>query len=266
METLEDLGLTKYEAQVYLALLSSGLDTARNLSSKSQVPTGRIYDVLRSLVNKRLVIKQDSRPLKYMPVQPRNAVKTLLQRKTEELQTLKEKAILIEEQLNVFSKTTPDESLFWSVSIGEDLNCNGHRIAEAEKELLCCIELDSKRCDECIPDMLHFLEIKSELAEKGVDMKILVGARDEKIIRNDVLPHALPYLERLKHVPIRVTEAVTTSFDIIDKEKVILWVRNPTNPDRYLAAIYIWQKKLADELRNRFNEVWETARVFHIEK
>ncbi|PWI48044.1 hypothetical protein CEE45_08440 [Candidatus Heimdallarchaeota archaeon B3_Heim] len=61
---------------------------------------------------------------------------------------------------------------------------------------------------------------------------------------------------------IRVPD--TAGFDIIYGEKVFLKVPNPINPTEYFAAIYVWQKRFANELRARFNELWKNAKDVRI--
>ena len=71
MASLRDLGLSEYEARAYRALLRSGPTTAKELSRTSDVPMGRIYDVLNGLEQHRLVRSQAaSRPKKYAAVEP----------------------------------------------------------------------------------------------------------------------------------------------------------------------------------------------------
>lgn len=48
-ETLQDTGLTQYEAEAYIALLELGSAAATEVASACDVPQARIYDVLRNL-------------------------------------------------------------------------------------------------------------------------------------------------------------------------------------------------------------------------
>ena len=74
MASLRDLGLSEYEARVYRALLDTGPTTAKELSRASEVPMGRIYDVLASIETHGLVRAQTaSRPKKYVAVEPDTA-------------------------------------------------------------------------------------------------------------------------------------------------------------------------------------------------
>src|SRR6056297_3381617 len=86
MASLRDLGLSEYEARAYRSLLDAGPTTAKELSRASDVPMGRIYDVLSSLETQSLARSQSaSRPKKYVAVEPDTALNRLLDDKLAEL-------------------------------------------------------------------------------------------------------------------------------------------------------------------------------------
>lgn len=70
VEKLQKVGLTEYEAKVYLALLSFHLSTATMLSEKSGVPRTKIYAVLESLANKGWVKVYSGIPLLFRAISP----------------------------------------------------------------------------------------------------------------------------------------------------------------------------------------------------
>ena len=87
MASLRDLGLSEYEARAYRALLKTGPTTAKELSRVSDVPMGRIYDVLNSIEQYNLVRSQSaSRPKKYVAVEASTALDRLLDDKKRELE------------------------------------------------------------------------------------------------------------------------------------------------------------------------------------
>jgi predicted transcriptional regulator len=47
--TLRNLGLSSYEARVYISLVRNGALTASEVSSQSRIPFSRVYDVLAAL-------------------------------------------------------------------------------------------------------------------------------------------------------------------------------------------------------------------------
>lgn len=65
IDELIKIGLTKYEAMLYLTLLKYPEITAYEISKRSLIPQSKIYDVVKSVANKGLVIINDSKPVKY---------------------------------------------------------------------------------------------------------------------------------------------------------------------------------------------------------
>ena len=60
LENLTNLGLTRYEAAVYLALLERQDFTPSQLATQAKVPRQRIYDVLRGLCDRKLALERHS--------------------------------------------------------------------------------------------------------------------------------------------------------------------------------------------------------------
>jgi sugar-specific transcriptional regulator TrmB len=88
IETLEFLGLNKYERSLWLALLSRGASTAGELANISGVPRSRCYDVLQTLANKGFLIIQPGKPIRYIPASPEivlERVKFSIEKKTREM-------------------------------------------------------------------------------------------------------------------------------------------------------------------------------------
>jgi len=71
VKKLQKVGLTEYEAKVYLSLLSDHLNSATKISEKSGVPRTRVYSVLESLENKGWIRIYSGIPLLFKAVDPR---------------------------------------------------------------------------------------------------------------------------------------------------------------------------------------------------
>lgn len=61
--SLEEFGLSKYEAQAYVALISKGTISASELAYYSDLPRTKIYPTLLKLESKKLVIIQKANQL-----------------------------------------------------------------------------------------------------------------------------------------------------------------------------------------------------------
>ncbi|WP_227134467.1 TrmB family transcriptional regulator [Halorubellus salinus] len=80
IESLERLGLTSYEAKVFIALQKLGSGTAREVSRVADVPRSQVYSVTEGLEDRGLVEVQQSSPMQYRPVRIEEARKTLRER------------------------------------------------------------------------------------------------------------------------------------------------------------------------------------------
>jgi hypothetical protein len=95
METEEEpvndlvaLGLARYEARVYLALVRRESYTAAEVAREADVPRQRVYDVLDALVRRRLATAHPGRVATFSAVAPELAVARLMALQRESLDRL----------------------------------------------------------------------------------------------------------------------------------------------------------------------------------
>ncbi|NMB79245.1 MAG: TrmB family transcriptional regulator [Methanomicrobiales archaeon] len=77
---LKSLGLTKYEALVYIALMRVTSATASEIHESSGVPRASVYPVLDQLLVKDLVTVSQSAPKRFAAIPPEDAIKKLTAR------------------------------------------------------------------------------------------------------------------------------------------------------------------------------------------
>ena len=106
-QVLREIGLNAYEIDAYVALLEGGQMTAMEISKKAKLPYSKIYEVLNLLKDNGWIKSVETRPTKYYPIQPLEALATakiMLEDKymgweqtiARELQPLYEKRELVE--------------------------------------------------------------------------------------------------------------------------------------------------------------------------
>ena len=66
--------LNLYEVRVWTALLSRGVSTAGELSSISDVPRSRTYDILESLEKKGFILMKLGKPIKFIALKPEEVI------------------------------------------------------------------------------------------------------------------------------------------------------------------------------------------------
>lgn len=77
LEAFERLGLTSYEAKVFIGLQRIGSGTARDVARVVDVPRSQVYSAAESLEERGLVEVQQSSPIRYRPVSVEEARSTL---------------------------------------------------------------------------------------------------------------------------------------------------------------------------------------------
>jgi len=102
--------LNLYEVKVWTALLSRGTSTAGELSSISDVPRSRTYDILESLEKKGFILMKLGKPIKFVALKPEEVVERVkknlvkfAKERTERLENLRNDEVL-EELNSLFTK------------------------------------------------------------------------------------------------------------------------------------------------------------------
>ncbi|WFO75629.1 TrmB family transcriptional regulator [Desulfurococcaceae archaeon MEX13E-LK6-19] len=174
---LTSIGLNKYEAKAYIALLIRGIATASEISDLSGIPYTRVYDVLSSLESKGFIVSVPGRPMKFQALDPDIALRNLLelhkQKVLSELQVFERNA---KKALETLSRLKPGSReyekiicLRGKVSI---MNFIRQLIRRASRNI---IEIRTSSAPKIISkDMLN--EIKKE--EINIST-ITIGAKDE---------------------------------------------------------------------------------------
>lgn len=144
-KALETLGLTEYESKTYISLIEKGTSTAGNLSTASEIPHSKIYEVLMRLEKRKLVETQKGRPILFKAIKPAAALETIeAQLKNELEKELAEKRSSLEnsyknkfaeideaqktilEELETMYETKetaePSEDIVWTIQGKTNLN------------------------------------------------------------------------------------------------------------------------------------------------
>ena len=77
--SLEEFGLSKYESQAYVTLISKGTISASELSYYSELPRTKVYSILLKLEKKKLAIISKSKPIMCTPIAPEDAFDDIVQ-------------------------------------------------------------------------------------------------------------------------------------------------------------------------------------------
>jgi HTH-type transcriptional regulator, sugar sensing transcriptional regulator len=65
---LKEIGMSEYEAKVYVVLSALRVASAREIHEQTMIPRGRIYETLTSLAQKGFIVSSGKSPVRYSPI------------------------------------------------------------------------------------------------------------------------------------------------------------------------------------------------------
>ncbi|WP_319508188.1 helix-turn-helix domain-containing protein [uncultured Methanolobus sp.] len=267
---LRDLGLTKYEASAYATLLKEGITGAQDLSRRSDIPVGKIYEVLSNLNNMGLVEFQRSRPRKYKAVKPKIALNNLYNKKEEdtknELDNFKLKVAELETRFSDIPQPEHTELQFWSTLIGEEdiIKNIKNMLDETEKEILHVKPAKLKKIlqkEKCIDPKTFIPTVIDEFikaAEKGIKIKTIIpeelflSALKDKIEQVDD-----PVLRAIikKNIDVKILDC-EYDFILIDEYITHIPIPDPLTPKKMFGELKVYDREYAGKLKDKFDELW----------
>ncbi len=264
---LRNLKLNKYEAAAYSVILKKGIAEASIVSKEGNIPFGKIYESLQVLSGKGLIEVQETRPKKYKARKPQIAFKKFLEeeeiKSKIEIERTKNTIIQLEEEIDKIAIQKPQEKTFWTTAIGEEIEeIIKNSFLEAEKEI-CMLPYTANKKDQqkhAILNIPFFIKEIIKAKSRGVRIRALLP---EEFARLQIkIFEKMGVLKKItKHVEIRIQKGpAITPFTIIDLEKVILRVDDPTNQNKILAMIKISDSTLAKRLKEKFDKMWDSAK------
>jgi len=133
---LQDLGLRKSEARVYVALVARGASSASDIARDAKIPHPRVYDIMESLAAKGLVKIQTGRRPRYTATEPEVGFERLLNR-------FRDKGEFLTNHLSKIYDTRMETPSIWMLKGRNNIIDEISQISyQAENELLLAIPVD----------------------------------------------------------------------------------------------------------------------------
>jgi len=265
MADLRDLGLSEYEARAYRSLLETGPTTAKELSRVSDVPMGRIYDVLNSIEGAHMVRSQSaSRPKKYAAVEPTTALERLLADKRRELERRADQYEEIVEELEDELETAePIEETFWTAAVGpsEVVDLLVERLASADERVVFVLSTYTERFFEAEVDGVDSLMLDELVAglDRGVEVRLLMRPELVSLLPESIGERYRESLSDHDRFEVRTSENVSGTFVLVDRGETVIEVPHPLNAEEVFGMIDLTDREFAASVRSEFEPRWESA-------
>jgi len=268
MDALKGIGLNLYERKLWVALLAKGTATAGELSGIASVPRSRTYDVLQTLADKGFVIVQTAKPLRYVAIQPAEALekaKKRLQEKYDEMEKridrlrsselIKELNAVHDQGLQLVSLEDITGALKGKYSVLQQMDSMLRSATSA---------VDIVTTPAGLNDLSeNHISILKKLSDNGV--KIKIATRVDK--QNADAIKALSGIAEIRNI---AKEEVPFSgrFYVVDGQQLMLGLSDPEVVHSSQDMMFWTKSKHAAQnmIRPLFNLLWEKAKPIESKK
>jgi len=251
--------LNLYEVKVWASLLSRGISTAGELSTISDVPRSRTYDILESLEKKGFIVMKLGKPIKFVALKPEEVIervkKNLIkgaQDRAKRLEKLKDEDILQELSSLFHEGVKFVEPADLSGSLKGRQNVYNHLdmlIRDAEKTVTIVTTAPgiNRKLEHLMPSLIR-------AKKRGVKVRIAapIDETNKKVAKD---------LARVAE--IRQTGKLRARFVIIDSEQLMFMILDDdkVHPN-YDVAVWLNAEFFARALEQLFDVAWGKFKSF----
>lgn len=244
METkiLEEVGLTKSEVSVYIALLDLGSSATGKIVDKAKVSSSKIYEILDRLIQKGLVGFIVKSGVKYFEAASTERIMDYMKDKEKEFARQKKELNEILPELDLrqkASKFKSEATIYKGVKGIETAFLSSLDLLKKGEEVLV---MGIPRRSETLNTF--FVKLGEERASRGIKERRIINESAKKDLQN--LKKNLPLCQ------VKTTPEITPAAINIFKDRVIIFPETTEDP----MLISIDNKEVAESFRIQFEFWW----------
>lgn len=262
--SLEEFGLSKYEAQAYVTLISKGTISAGELAYYSDLPRTKIYPTLLKLENKKLAIISKSKPIMCTAIAPEDAFDSIIHEQINKVNAMNTLVSNLKKASEESRKSRgSEEKRYFHVSANNVLDQLRMMIEGAKYSInIMADQWGVEMLGECKEQLLSVLR-------RNLEVRLLLPSTQICSESYRVIPN---------EVKIRVSDIVQNCF-VFDETEVLM-VDNENgkgaifsstevlgaNQNKIFADIWrnsIKTESLADMSKNEAQEVYKIIRIIN---
>lgn len=247
--------LNLYEVKVWTALLSRGTSTAGELSSISDVPRSRTYDILESLEKKGFIVMKLGKPIKFVALKPEEVVERVkknlvveAKEKSKRLEELKQDEVLSELSSLFTEGVKYVEHSDLSGALKGRQNIYNHLdmlVRDAQSSITIVTTADglNRKLEILLPSL-------ENAKKRGIKIRVAapITEANKKIAR-----------EFSKVAEIRNAEKLKARFCVIDNEQLLFMLLNDDSiHPNYDIGVWINTEFFAQALEQLFDVAWDS--------
>ncbi|MGC8812392.1 MAG: TrmB family transcriptional regulator [Candidatus Aenigmatarchaeota archaeon] len=251
VQELSDLGLSNYEAKVFLILVSKGPLTAFEISEASKIPYSKVYETINKLRFKNMVeVSFDAKRKKFNAVSPANAIQGLIRKKEEEIAELKNKAREVSDLIEKQRFPGNLEGRVWISQGNREFLERVSLMIDKAKNYAYGITRKFSRIAELDEEIIR-------AAKRGVKIKLLGTAKFDEISLARAQWYVANKIE-IKTINLEVQPRVC----LIDGKEICMRIDREENSE------FIWSdnQSLVNLVKTYFELLWERAEDFKVKQ
>jgi sugar-specific transcriptional regulator TrmB len=252
-EIRQKFELNQYEVKIWLSLLTKGISSAGEISSESNVPRSRAYDVLESLEKKGFIMLKTSKPIKYIAVNPDDIIGNFKKNLANKIGKQIEK---IDEFKNSAAFLELSQYYNKGIKMLEPSELSGLLKGRANiyNQITNMIKNSSKTValSASLNDLNNFSQFKSELIKakkRGVGIKMIAPKTEAKLLNS----LAKDFGE------LKNQGSDFSRFLIIDESDMLFLMANDNDVHpKHDIGIWVKSPSFAKSMNIMFNHMWDT--------
>jgi sugar-specific transcriptional regulator TrmB len=252
---LREIGLTKYESNIYLALLSYGELSAKDIAKYSKVPPTAVYPNLKLLLQKEMVQQFEGEVRSYSSIDSKIAIPKLVSKRNKQL--LKSSEELISELDDVEQKNlseNPKEVLTLSKGKGPSVKLYYEAYKNAKKRVyIMGWRLHTVRDKYTV---LHAIKLA---LNRGVEVKLILFGRPEKAW--SLIKTYEDAGVKIKYYPMKKDSFTML---LVDGKASKITLKDRKFPEKY--NLHVSDENLAAVMETYFLTIWKKARKLNPEQ
>lgn len=257
IESLQQLGLTSYEAKVLIALTRYGSGTVADIHALSGIPRSAVYGVLTKLKDKGVIETQNTKPMRYKAIAPDQVIDRLKVNYENAVETSLEQL----EQIYHAPDASIEEDGVWNISGVKNVTDKIVQMLNSAKEeiILASTYPSLNKTTETYPIMEIITTKLQEKIDEGLKVKITIS---EPQARSDHQTGKKP----IHGAEVRVYSTEDSAHPlkggiivIDDQELLIITVKDEVTPPNLIATWYNGKEQVS--IFRHFIEVeWKASR------
>lgn len=203
---LASLGFTRYESEVYNALVEIGEGSAREIANHCPVPREKIYYVLRRMERQGMVRLVSKNPIRYIALPPHITLKEKIDLLKRQVKKIEEAMEILEEKYNRGRVKIERKTLnFWEIFQSPEKTLKSFLKGAKERiDIIFSLEGSLRMTEE----LYHLLK---KIGKEDVEINVYTPLRDVNI-------RPIGRLSNVANIRIIGEEILDSSIFIVDEE------------------------------------------------